>query len=71
MAANHEALKADADQIKRPPRLSFMLANDWNLLCGRDVPTWRPGDICVESEMVAKVALFRSETIASAHGRLV
>lgn len=44
-----------------------VLTDGRNLLRWRDVPPWRPRRIVIKSKVVAKVALFRSQTVSATH----
>ena len=46
------------------------MTDNGNLLCWSNVPAWSPGRIFVETKMIAEIALFRGEPIASAHGNI-
>jgi hypothetical protein len=48
--------QAPANQIKRSPRRSTFLPDDWNHLRGRDVPAGRPARICIQTEIVPQVS---------------
>jgi hypothetical protein len=48
-----------------------VLADNWDLLSWRDIPTRRPGHVVFKSEVVPDVTLLGAEAITAAHRKSV
>jgi hypothetical protein len=62
---------APPHQTKSALRLLVVLADNWDLLSWRDIPTRRPGHVVFKSEVVPDVTLLGAEAITAAHRKSV
>lgn len=60
---------ARSERARGVLRFFPVLADDRNFLGRRDVFNARPGSICIETKMVAEIALFRGKPITPAQGQ--